>query len=79
MDEQLHGIFFLNIYKNILLIKKKTKQHNTTQHKNKKKGYYLHGKSASGCSEGNTNYLKLTLDREAKSSNTRGLIKGEDL
>ncbi|EGR34301.1 transmembrane protein isoform cra_b, putative [Ichthyophthirius multifiliis] len=42
-------------------------------------GYYLHGKSASGCSEGNSNWLKQSLDREAKSSNSRGLIKGDNL
>ncbi|EAR83121.2 meckelin (macronuclear) [Tetrahymena thermophila SB210] len=40
-------------------------------------GYYVHGKAPSGISEGNTQWLKEAIEKEASSAAHRGLVKGE--
>ncbi|KAL4427484.1 hypothetical protein ABPG74_015187 [Tetrahymena malaccensis] len=42
-------------------------------------GYYVHGKAPSGISEGNTQWLKEAIEKEASSAAHRGLVKGENI
>lgn len=42
-------------------------------------GYYLHGKAPSGVAEGNTDWLKEAIEKEAQSGSMRGLVKGDSV